>query len=379
MARMRTDKYDNINLLRAFAALAVVVYHVIEHAHWAAFPREGVLAVFSIGWLGVDLFFGISGFVIAYSALILYRKAPAGFANAYWRRRISRILPLYLLTLVLWIAFLWPTFFAMATREWAWHLFTHLGFIHNFWTGTHGSIDGPNWSLGIEMQFYLAIALLIGWIDRTPGWRIWLYGIVISWAWRAAMFWIYADGDVYTLFVKTTQLPGVLDEFGAGIFLAKWVLDGRGSLPLKGLPWLAAAVVTGYVTMAIYWPHAMYWDDVYMVVFWRTVFSVALLCVLGAAVELPQVISYRWLAPVDYLGEISYGIYLWHLFAVIFVIQVLEWRAGQALAGVLALTIGAAALSWRYFEKPIMEFARRKPVGASATRSAPETPSRPAP
>jgi peptidoglycan/LPS O-acetylase OafA/YrhL len=366
MAHLRTEKYDNINLLRAFAALAVVVYHVIERAHWAAFPRAGPLSVFSIGWIGVDLFFGISGFVIAYSALVLYRKAPSAFANSYWRRRISRILPLYLLTLVLWIAFMWPAFFSMATRDWTWHLFSHLGFIHNFWTTTHGSIDGPNWSLGIEMQFYLAIALLIGWIDRTPGWRIWLYGIAISWTWRAAMFWIYADGDVFTLFVKTTQLPGVLDEFGAGIFLAKWVLDGRGSLPLKGLPWLAAAVATGYVAMAIYWPRAMYWDNAYMVVFWRTSLSIFILCVLGAAVELPQVISYRWLAPVDYLGEISYGIYLWHLFALTFVIEVLGWRAGQSLAAVLALTIGAAALSWRYMEKPILDLARRRSGGLGA-------------
>ena len=358
MQRLHTEKYHNINLLRAFAALAVVAYHVIEHGTWTTFPTEGPLTVFRIGWLGVDLFFGISGFVIAYSALLLYRKAPAAFAGAYWRRRLSRILPLYLLTLVLWIAFVWPSFFGMATRDWAWHLFTHLAFIHSFWTDTHGSIDGPNWSLAIEMQFYLAIALLIGWIDRTPGWRIWLYGILISWAWRACMLMLYGNGDTYTLFVKTTQLPGVLDEFGAGIFLAKWVLDGRGRLPMKGLPWLLAAVTLGYVAMALYWPRAMYWNEPYMVVFWRTAFSLFLLCALGAAVELPQVIGYRWLQPLDWLGEISYGIYLWHLFAIMYVINVLGFRKGEALAWVLALTIGAAALSWRYFEKPIMDRAR---------------------
>lgn len=364
MARPRTEKYDNINLLRAFAALAVVVYHVIELGHWDAYPASGLLSVFRVGWMGVDLFFVISGFVIAYSALILYRKAPAAFANAYWRRRLTRILPLYLLTLLLWIALVSTAFFHQPARDWAWQLFTHLAFIHNFFPETHGAIDGPNWSLAIEMQFYVAVALAIGWIDRAPGWRIWLYGIAISCAWRACMLMMYGDANPFVLFVKTTQLPGTLDLFGAGIFLAKWVLDGRPRVPAAGLALTLAAVACGVIAMHIYWPRAGYWNDAYMVVFWRIALSVFLFFVVAAAVELPQVISYKWLAPLDYLGEISYGIYLWHLFAVTYAVQYLGLRGVPALLVVLALTLTAAALSWRYFEKPIMELARRKPQPA---------------
>ena len=97
-----------------------------------------------------------------------------------------------------------------------------------------------------------------------------------------------------------------------------------------------------------------------MVIFWRIALSVFLFFVVAAAVELPQVISYKWLAPLDYLGEISYGIYLWHLFAVTYAIHYLGLQGVTALVAVLALTLAAAALSWRYFEKPIMELARRK-------------------
>jgi peptidoglycan/LPS O-acetylase OafA/YrhL len=385
MPRLRTQKYDNINLLRAIAALAVVVYHVIEHGHWTAIPRDGALGYLHLGWLGVHLFFTVSGFVIAYSALMLYRRAPREFAGAYWRRRLARILPLYLLTVVAWVAVTSGSFFGQPVREQAWQLVTHLTFTHNFWLETHGTIDGVNWSLAVEMQFYILVALLIGWIDRTPGWRIWLYAILISWAWRAAMFAQYADAGAYVLHVKTTQLPGVLDEFGAGIFLAKWVLDGH-RLPGKGLAAVIAAAATWYVAMQLYWPRAMYWDNGYMVVFWHTALSLALLFAVAVAVELPQVIGYRWLQPLDWLGEVSYGIYLWHLFAIMLAIQVLGLKGIASLAAVLALTIGAAALSWRYFEKPIMDRARRRPVKSSATgfsaepaQSAPETPSRPPP
>lgn len=365
MARLQTEKYDNVNLLRAFAALSVVVYHVIELGGWKSFPTEGPLTTFRIGWLGVDLFFVISGFVISYSALILHRLAPAAFAGQYWRRRLTRILPLYLLTLVLWIAFAWPTFFSHATRDWAWQLFTHLTFIHSFWPATHGAIDGPNWSLAIEMQFYLAIALAIGWIDRTPGWRIWLYGILIAWAWRACMVVLYA-GDVPVLFVRTTQLPGTLDEFGAGIFLAKWILDGRRRMPLKGAPWIVAGALVGYGTMKIYWRWAGYWDVPWMVVFWRTALAGLFFCAVAAAVDLPRALSRRWLRPLEYLGEISYGIYLWHLFAIQYVIHVLGARGLESLVAVLGLTVLAAALSWRYFEKPFMNLARRRPDDSRA-------------
>jgi peptidoglycan/LPS O-acetylase OafA/YrhL len=360
MARPRTEKYDNINLLRACAALAVVVYHVIEHGQWTAIPRHGALGYLHLGWLGVDLFFVISGFVIAYSALILYRRQPGAFANSYWRRRLSRILPLYLLTLVLWIAWTATTFFNHAPGDWAWQVFTHLAFIHNFFPETHGSIDGPNWSLAVEMQFYVAVALLIGWIDRVPGWRIWLYGIVISCAWRAGMVMTYGEAGASILFIRTTQLPGSLDLFGAGIFLAKWVLDGRRRMPMAGLASVLAAAAAGYLTMQLYWPRAVYWDNVYMVVFWRVALSIFFFFVVAAAVELPQALSYRWLSPLDYLGEISYGIYLWHLFAVMLVIRVAGLAGLGALLAVLALTLAAAALSWRYFEKPIMDLARRK-------------------
>ena len=274
MAQLRTAKYDNVNLLRAIAALAVVVYHVIEHGQWTTFPSEGPLKYLRIGWIGVDLFFAISGFVIAYSALLLYRKEPGEFAGKYWRRRLSRIVPLYMLTLVLWIAFAAPGFFSQPARGWAWQLFTHLAFIHSFWPDTHGALDGPNWSLAVEMQFYLAVALLIRWIDRTPGWRIWLYAILIAWAWRACMLMLYGNGDAYILFVKTTQLPGMLDEFGAGIFLAKWVLDGRHPMPMKGLLPVLGAAVTGYFAMQLFWPRATFWNNGYMVVFRHTALSV---------------------------------------------------------------------------------------------------------
>ncbi|HRL91443.1 MAG TPA: acyltransferase family protein, partial [Comamonas denitrificans] len=60
--------FDTIDILRGFAAISVVVYHVIEHFQWNNFPATWPWLWFRVGWMGVDLFFVISGFVIGLSA-----------------------------------------------------------------------------------------------------------------------------------------------------------------------------------------------------------------------------------------------------------------------------------------------------------------------
>jgi peptidoglycan/LPS O-acetylase OafA/YrhL len=110
---------------------------------------------------------------------------------------------------------------------------------------------------------------------------------------------------------------------------------------------------------SLFWSHSLYWDVPAMVVFWRTGFAAFLACMVAAAVCLPQSLARRWLRPLDYLGDVSYGIYLWHLFAVELVIHMLGVKGLPALAAVLVLTILAASISWRWFERPFMALGRR--------------------
>jgi peptidoglycan/LPS O-acetylase OafA/YrhL len=367
------DRFENVNLLRAFAATAVVVYHVIVYANWTDFPSAGPLVAFRIGWIGVDLFFVISGFVITRSALALWRQDPAAFAGRYWARRGARIVPLYVLTCALWILLFRRNWFDESATRLLWQIGAHLTFTHTFWPFTYDSIDGVNWTLGLEMQFYLLVALLVPWIARTPGWRIWVAGILVAWAWRGAMFHFFGHYEPNRLFTRVMQLPGALDEFGAGIFLAK-LLDRRPvPSPREGALWSLGAVATGAACFGLYWPNAGYWDLPAMVTFWRTSLGAFFLCVVAAAVRLPTV-AWRWpLRPVRYLGEVSYGIYLWHLFA----IEVCLWLGDLApmrfLAVTLGLTVLVAAVSWHFFEKPILEIGRRY-----RGRGAPRAPPAPA-
>jgi peptidoglycan/LPS O-acetylase OafA/YrhL len=173
------------------------------------------------------------------------------------------------------------------------------------------------------------------------------------------MWLLSSDEAASLIFVRTTQLPGTLDEFAAGIVLAKLVLDSPRNCFRRALPWLVAAGVTGYAAFAVYWRYAEYWHFPAMVVFWRTSLALFFMCVIGAAMALPQQIARRWLRPGDYLGEISYGIYLWHLFAVNAFILVLGFGGKQALVPVLACTLLLAAASWHFLEKPALRIGRR--------------------
>jgi peptidoglycan/LPS O-acetylase OafA/YrhL len=354
-----SERFENINLLRAFAAIAVVVYHVIEYGQWTAFPREGPLLVFRIGWIGVDLFFVISGFVIARSALGMWRQDPEHFPSRYAVRRIARIVPLYLLTCVLWVAFFKPDFFEPPATHWLWQIGAHATFTHTFWPSTYGSIVGVNWTLGIEMQFYLLVALLVPWLARTPAWRIYIACVLVTWTWRGTMYYFFGHYEPVRLFTRLMQLPGVLDEFGAGIVLAKLV-DRRPAPQLRdGFLWVAAAIVAGTASMSVYWRNTSYFDIPAMAVLWRSSLGVFFLPVVAAAVYLPSVAMTWPLRPIRYLGVISYGIYLWHLFAIMLWPSNPRLPPLELLGFTLGLTVLFAAASWHFFEKPILDYGRR--------------------
>lgn len=349
--------YPGIDLLRALAAMLVLVYHVIEYGKWSAVPNTGGGYLLRHGWVGVDLFLTISGFVIALSALDGVRKQGEGFRRPFAVRRLARIVPLYLLTSLLFVVLLFPALLLQPMGTIAAHVGSHLLFIHNLYHGTHGSINGPSWSVALEMQFYLAMLLAAPWLARTGALRVLLYGILVAAGWRFATTLVLVPGSTVPVlqFIYSTQLPGVLDEFALGIALAlvvhrggpmaAWLVAGWG----RCLAWLALALVL--LTVAIKLDQRyIYWDHAAMVIGWRLLLSSGFAALLAAAMTFPPAGS-RLLAPLRYLGDISYGLYLWHML-------VLVAMTGAGLTGlrllvcVLGSTVALAALSWHLLEKP---------------------------
>jgi peptidoglycan/LPS O-acetylase OafA/YrhL len=362
--------FDSVDILRGFAALSVVVYHVIEHFDWTAFPSTGPLLWFRAGWMGVDLFFVISGFVIGLSAFSgIDKSGPSQFQRNFFSRRVARIVPLHYLTMLVFIVFITPEM--LFTDFWG-NLISHVFFVQNLSINTIGAINGPNWSLAAEMQFYVLMLLVAPWLRVSRCWVIAAVFIGIAWAWRYGVtLFVQPSPELgsYPLWVAAAaQLPGALDEFVAGLLLARLVRSEYGARLLAGqmatrVIIFALAVVALTVTMSIYWRYASYWNYPLMVVMWRTLLALAFALVLLFTITINVTgLARKLLSPFYYLGTISYGIYLWHL-PILLSLKKLTWISpSTAVISGVVLTCIFASVSWHFFEQPITQRLRTKSV-----------------
>jgi peptidoglycan/LPS O-acetylase OafA/YrhL len=349
--------FPSVDILRGFAALSVVVYHIIEIFGWKSFPIDGLLVWFRIGWMGVDLFFVISGLVIGLSAMAeIDQHGTAAFRLPFFRRRFARIAPLYFFTSLAFLALVMPQSFLDLTRG---NFLSHLFFVHNWFPQFHGAINGANWSLGVEMQFYLLMLWLAPRLRERGGWAWLLALVLVAWGWRYGCTLVLAspNGDnASALFHYSTQLPGTLDEFAAGLLLARLIRSRMGAAVLQANPlWsLLAATVLVWGAMTVFWGYT-YWDKAAMVVFCRALIALAMGAVVLVACALNHPLWLKLTTPLRYLGTISYGIYLWHLLVLKTFADIAGLDAQHALFPVLLLTLALASASWHFFEKPFVQ------------------------
>jgi peptidoglycan/LPS O-acetylase OafA/YrhL len=185
-------------------------------------------------------------------------------------------------------------------------------------------------------------------------------GVLIAWASRALAFWATRDsGNPYVTFVYATQVPSMLDAFAIGLAIARLHLDGtlqRWTMRHRWLPLIASAAAFGFalqLTWHTYWSQPDYWGNAAMVIFWRTGLATTFGALVLFASLLPDVA--RFLRPLDYLGDVSYGIYLWHL-PVILTLTAHSMTSSPValLAWTLAVVIALSALTWHLMERPII-------------------------
>lgn len=358
MQHHSTSYYPHINLLRAFAALTVLVYHVIELGEWTDFPITYPLLWFRTGWMAVDLFLVISGFVITLS-LLQWQERGLGYRQtilAFMKQRWWRIAPLYLLTGFCYI---------LAVAPYLWdhpkYILTFLTFTQNLHLSLGGdSINGICWSVVLEMQFYLFLVLTLPWWSTRPLWKILITLLLVAIAARS-LVWEIAEQrqwPVYERFFYAVKLPCVLDEFAMGICLALWVRQENRKL-LPGIIF-ALLIAVAIPIFKIYWENASYWHIEGMLRFWRSSLGLFFGLVLALAVAIPYAIKpalpYRIFY---YLGEISYGIYLWHLTIIMTLKNLFHLQGSVLLMATLAAVLPLAALSWHTIEKPCIRYGKK--------------------
>lgn len=362
-----SDFYPGVDILRGVAALSVVVYHQIDRFGWTSFPSSNPFALWCrAGWIGMNLFFVISGLVITRSALGLWERRRDVYVREFLARRFARIVPLYYLTGLLFVVFVAPS---MVEQPNFWtHVATHLTFVQTFSSRTIHSIDPPNWSLAVEMQFYLLVLVLVPFLGRARPWQVLAGAIGVRWIYRGALIVLDRRGIVPVAdgmsWFAASQLPGMLDYFGCGIALAM-VFHGdrngriRAFLHQTRWLWPIATAAGVFVALELQRPENALGDSGKMAVIARAILAATCLAAVVAACAVDDPWFLRLTKPLRYLGTISYGIYLWHWLPMAMFTPVFPGEPARAFAWTLASTLLLASLSWHFFEQPIAARLRR--------------------
>jgi peptidoglycan/LPS O-acetylase OafA/YrhL len=191
-------RLDRIDVLRGVAIALVVLHHFYltflqagvraEIVPGPAWLNQLIFIPHELGYLGVQLFFVLSGFCIHNSYLGWRRKTSVrtvrGFLLNYFNRRFWRIYPPYLFALLGTFAIVyWPVFDARAFR----HLAIHLALANTLFEGFFYNINHAFWSIAVEWQLYLIYPLLLWLTQRIGVWRAVLVATAIAAFWRAGV------------------------------------------------------------------------------------------------------------------------------------------------------------------------------------------------
>lgn len=297
--------------LRGVAVLLVLWFHTWEIS-WLPAPARWLQFLPETGFIGVHLFFFLSGFVITYPFIRAHvrRTRSPSWGHFAWRRAL-KIMPSYVLSIAVAYAIGYAQRQDAAPAAQA--VVAHLLFIHTWFPSLYGSINGVLWTLAVEVEFYLLFPLLWWCFARAP-WMTAAAMIAVAIAWRYAL-----SACCYNTFFPwySENLPGYLDIFACGM-LASWIYcrcaGGRNPLrPAAPALWLAGVAGTVALMEGLY---AFRLHDQWTVVWqvWRRQwFGMAFAAVALGALWSPRVLQ-RVLAnrAFVFLGTISYNLYLYH-------------------------------------------------------------------
>jgi len=410
--------FPGLNLVRAYAALSVVAWHqkqfqILYHIPIADRFLETLSRIFLRGDDAVMLFFVLSGFLITYLLLAEHRRTGTIAVRKFYVRRILRIWPLYYLLVVLGFLVLplcvgWKHYpFNYHESSFIPRLICYLLLIPNvaytLWPGAtaFGAIPIAHlWSIGVEEQFYLLWPALLKGLMR---WILWLIFAVI--AIKAALYWCEAYYQHATHNWRRGAYPEKLRHFFEFLSLLRLDCMAIGGLAayiafhVRGVarriiyhPATALLVLAGfgYVVISEFRPAGLSGPYVGMLVV--ALYAAVILCAAGNPGLSPKWIPW----PLDFLGRISYGIYMYHvpvLFCLVVTLQknhatwhtgmtikkinhrlkyfapavASGWRNVALFSLVVAITIAVATISFYGFETPFLRLKRRYTVVPSGS------------
>jgi len=363
-APARTRFYrPELDVLRFFAFFLVFNRHLLPYLPGASLPDRLSRSAREMGAYGVCVFFLLSSYLI--TELLMREQGTTGDVHlgGFYVRRILRIWPLYFLAILLVV--LLPASTPHSTFDWH-RILAFLLLSGNWSLALHGMTSilylSPLWTISLEEQFYLLWPSIAKRWKRPGIFAVCTGAILVSYATlaylcafhvtRGAGIWcnsfvqfqFFAIGGLLALALhqRRFQVAGwVRLTCGLAGCFSLFLADFAFHLGQSDCPDRLATTVPAFLCLAL---------------------GSTLLFLAAAHATLPA-----WTAPLTYLGKISYGLYIYHLFADTLV-EALFRAAGVPVKGIVrvliylvtaAVTVLLASVSYRFFEMPFLKYKER--------------------
>lgn len=360
--------------IRGLAIILVMLYHFTipfrhgEHLNWL---DELFVKLFGVGWVGVDLFFVLSGFLI--TGILYETRQKKNYFRNFYARRFLRIFPLYyavLFGLLIFLPFVVPAAehkvsSMIENQVWFW------SYLVNWKIGMEGSFDvfqgGYMWSLAVEEQFYMLWPFVIFYLkDKVVPFCLTLIVslaalrvIMLQWGWNATSLYVMTITHLDGLLIgsalavairhsgtkeKATRLLSYSAPLAIAAVIGIMVIVGRFSFSgseVAAIGLLAIAILSGYLVVRVI-------NDP----------------------ENSRVNRFFRLPILIYFGKLCYGLYLFHHPIGVFVNEYIvacnafvlfNSYLPATLANVvvsMAISVFIASLSFRLFEMPFLKLKK---------------------
>ncbi len=344
--------FPNLNAIRFFAAFMVIIHHIEQNKGlfgMANIFNQGNIQL--MGKIGVTLFFVLSGFLITYLLLVEEKEAKKIDIKAFYMRRILRIWPLYYLIIAL-AFFVFPFIDFMYlpghdTSNWAIKLAFFVFFMPNVIhaLGAGLAFGTQAWSVGAEEQFYLVWPWLMNFFKNKLA--LILSVLAAYLAIRLTFTYLF---EVHVLFAYLSKIWSLIpiDNMAIGGLFAVIYYNKYPKL---------IAMITHPILQVIVWISVIYllFTGISLGFFHHQIYAMLFgILIFNLATNPKTVVKFKSKI-LDYLGKISFGLYMYHSIFIVISIKVLQALnfSNNLLVYILSfmLTIVVASLSYEYFEK----------------------------
>ncbi len=356
--------------LRAIAFLMIFGFHT---------------GVIDFGWMGVQMFFVFSGFLITGILLRMKANLPTWeYFKKFYIRRFFRIFPLYYFYLLLiFIGATWSLSVSYKPRvmraviDQIWYAILYL---YNFYSASNSFNSSRMldhlWSLSVEEQFYIIWPLLILLVNEKHLKKLFVAGIIAGPVFRFIIFIIYQTGEIASLrnyvWLPIYTLPfSHIDAFAFGAYISRFSIpNARKQLLYLSLTVPLIGFATQFAANGSFEPlltlgYQVTLPDAYQYIWAYSLLNYWFVVIIYCVVKENMFVRFLDWLPLQYLGRISYGLYIYHFPMIWLVSQIPGFSPSERSVhpAVLILsfigTVIVASLSYFILEKPFLKLKDR--------------------